>query len=83
MPATKALTETLARFEATGIPHRTLMRRLRLNRATLYSWRRGDRTPRPATLMMVASGLRDYAREIESLANEFDVLAGRSNGSTP
>lgn len=77
MPATKSLTDALARFEATGIPHRTLMKRLRLNRATLYNWRRGDRTPRPATLMMVASGLRDYAREIEALAADFDVLAGR------
>lgn len=77
MPASKSLSDTLARFEATGIPHRTLMKRLRLNRATLYNWRRGARTPRPATLMMVASGLRDYAREIEALAADFDVLAGR------
>lgn len=79
MPAQKQLADVLLRFEATGIPHRTLMKRLRLNRATLYNWRRGDRSPRPATLMQVATGLRDYAKELESLAVEFDSLAGRGS----
>lgn len=74
MPVSKQLSEALARFEATGIPHRTLMRRLRLNRSTLYNWRRGDRTPMRSTLLVVVSGLREYAREIEAVADEFQRL---------
>lgn len=74
MPAPKQLADALERFDATGIPHRTLMKRLRLNRATLYNWRKGARSPRRATLMAVVSGLRDYATEINALADEFQRL---------
>jgi len=83
MAASKQLSELLDKVEATGIPHRRLMRRLGFDRTTMYAWRRGSRTPMRSTLLSVGMGLRDLAREIDSLADGFDVLAGRNNGSTP
>jgi len=68
------LTEALGKLEKTGLPHRTLMRRLRLNRSTLYNWRRGTRSPMRSTLLVVANGLREYAREMDALADEFQRL---------
>ena len=73
MPSER-LAEAIGELEKTGLPHRTLMRKLRLNRSTLYNWRRGTRSPMRSTLLVVANGLREYAREMDALADKFQRL---------